>query len=71
MTVLYVLLLRCEDQKKSYGCGPAAVKQHIRSVASPLPSMKVAKSFDVKYQEVHSIVCKLLVVKPVEVQPCK
>ena len=33
--------------------------------------MKVTKAFDVEYQEVHRTVCKLLVVKPLEVQPCK
>lgn len=63
---------RERPKKKSYGGRPSAIEQHIRSVASPLPSMKVTKAFDVEYQEeVHCIVCKLLVVKPVEVQPCK
>ena len=58
---------RGRSKKKSYGGRPSAVEQHIRSVSSPLPS----KAFDVEYQEVHCIVCNLLVVKPVEVQPCK
>ena len=59
-------------KKEPSGGRPSALHQHIQAVASSVPSSKITEVLDCSYKEhVSCVQCKLLVVKPVEIQPCK
>ena len=59
-------------KKKSCGGRPLALHEHIKAVASAVPSSKVTDVLDGSYnKEVCCVKCRAIVVKPVEIQPCK